>query len=173
MQAISLPSCFDNGAFSFWKQAQRNGEEWAEHRDWSPYFAWLEGRLFHPGRWAAIPDMPGVPSGSTTRCSTNGRSVGQRSPALAYGWADPDDYEACQALATEARSAGTQLLRTVSVRDPAGINLVVFDPAAFAERSPRHGKTWHLRYEHERLVALAAVPHSDRLEFTSAQFGLA
>lgn len=88
-------------------------------------------------------------------------------------WVDPDDYETCQALATEARSAGTQLLRTVSVRDPAGINVVVFDPAVFAERSPRHGKTWHLRYENERLVALAAVPHSDRLEFTSAQFGLA
>lgn len=88
-------------------------------------------------------------------------------------WTDPDNYEGCQALATEARSVGTQLLRTVSVRDPAGINVVVFDPAAFAERSPRHGKTWHLRYENERLVALAAIPHSDRLEFTSAQFGLA
>lgn len=88
-------------------------------------------------------------------------------------WTDPDDYKACQTLATEARSAGTQLLRTVSVRDPVAINVVVFDPAAFAERSPRHGKTWHLRYENERLVALAAIPHSDRLEFTSAQFGLA
>jgi hypothetical protein len=87
-------------------------------------------------------------------------------------WTDHDNYEACQALATEARSAETQLLRTSSVRDPAGINVVVFDPAAFAERLPRHGKTWHLRYENERLIALAAVPHSDRLEFTSAQFGL-
>lgn len=87
-------------------------------------------------------------------------------------WGDPDDYASCQALADDARSAGTQLLRTASVRDPAGINVVVFDPAAFAERSPRHGKTWHLRYENGRLVALAAVPHSDRLEFTSAQFGL-
>lgn len=88
-------------------------------------------------------------------------------------WIDPDDYAACQALATEARSAGTQLLRTISVRDPAGYNIVIFDPAAFAERLPHHGKTWHLRYESGRLIALAAFPHEDRQEFTQAQFGLA
>lgn len=87
-------------------------------------------------------------------------------------WTDPDDYSACQALATEARTAGTQLLRTISVRDPTGFNIVVFDPLAIAERTPHHGKTWHLRYENARLVALAAIPHSDRHEFTRAQFGL-
>lgn len=88
-------------------------------------------------------------------------------------WTDPDDYAACQALASEARAAGTQLLRTVSARDPAGRNVVIFDPAAFAEPAPHHGKTWHLRYENGRLIALAAVPHDDRHEFTQAQFGLA
>jgi hypothetical protein len=88
-------------------------------------------------------------------------------------WTDPNDYEACQALATEARLATTQLLRTVSVRDPAGYNIVIFDPAGFAEHTPHHGKTWHLRYENGRLVALAAVPYDDRHEFTQAQFGLA
>lgn len=56
------PSCFDNGAFSFWQQALRAGNEWAEHRDWTPYFEWLEPRLFAPGRWAVIPDSPGAPS---------------------------------------------------------------------------------------------------------------
>ena len=88
-------------------------------------------------------------------------------------WTDPNDYAACQDFAAEARSAKTQLLRTVSARDPAGYNVVIFDAAVFAGRSPRHGKTWHLRFENERLTALAAVPHDDRLEFTSAQFGLA
>lgn len=53
---------YDNGAFSFWKQAQRKGKEWAEHRDWTPYFEWLEPRLYHAGRWAVVPDMPGAPS---------------------------------------------------------------------------------------------------------------
>lgn len=87
-------------------------------------------------------------------------------------WCDPDDYTACQSLATEARTAKTQLLRTISVRHPAGFNIVIFDPSAFAERAPHHGKTWHLRYENERLVALAAAPHEDRHEFTKAHFGL-
>jgi hypothetical protein len=59
----ALLSCFDNGAFSFWKAAQRSGQEWDEtQRDWTPYFEWLEPRLFHPGRWAVIPDTPGAPS---------------------------------------------------------------------------------------------------------------
>ncbi|CDO34007.1 hypothetical protein SPHV1_100041 [Novosphingobium sp. KN65.2] len=30
--------------------------------DWTPYFEWLESRLFMPGRWAVIPDAPGAPS---------------------------------------------------------------------------------------------------------------
>lgn len=45
-----------------WKAAQRRGEEWAERWDWSDYFEWLESRLFYPGRWAVVPDMPGAPS---------------------------------------------------------------------------------------------------------------
>jgi hypothetical protein len=53
---------YDNGAFSVWQAALRAGNEWAEHRDWQPYFDWLESRLFEPGRWAIIPDMPGAPS---------------------------------------------------------------------------------------------------------------
>lgn len=52
----------DNGAFSFWMQALRAGQEWAPDRDWTPYYEWLEPRLFHPGRWAVIPDAPGAPS---------------------------------------------------------------------------------------------------------------
>lgn len=40
----------------------RSGAEWAQDRDWTPYFEWLEARLFHPGRWAVIPDSPGAPS---------------------------------------------------------------------------------------------------------------
>lgn len=88
-------------------------------------------------------------------------------------WTDPEDYTACQALAAEARAARTQLLRTNSVRDAGGHNIVIFDPAAFAARTPRHGKTWHLRYENGRLIALAALPHVGRLEFTQAGFGLA
>ena len=36
-----------------------------------------------------------------------------------------------------------------------GRHMSVRIPAAFAKQAPRHGKTWHLRYEDERLMALA------------------
>jgi len=62
-EAVAPFIMYDNGAFSFWKQALRAGKEWDEtQRDWSAYYAWLEGRLFQPGRWAVIPDQPGAPS---------------------------------------------------------------------------------------------------------------
>jgi len=40
----------------------KRGEEWFLREDWTPYYRWLEARLFHPGRWAVIPDAPGAPS---------------------------------------------------------------------------------------------------------------
>lgn len=53
---------YDNGAFSFWQDALRRGLEWADDRDWRPFYRWVEPRLFMPGRWAVIPDRPGAPS---------------------------------------------------------------------------------------------------------------
>lgn len=63
VEAISPFIMYDNGAFSFWKQAMKAGQEWDDsERDWAPFFTWLEVRLFRPGRWAVIPDCPGAPS---------------------------------------------------------------------------------------------------------------
>jgi hypothetical protein len=54
---------YDCGAFSFWKQARRKKREWEEaERDWRPYYAWLEARLWWPGRWAVIPDRIAAPT---------------------------------------------------------------------------------------------------------------
>lgn len=93
--------------------------------------------------------------------------------ASAELWTDPEDYTPCQELAGTAREAGTQVIRTVSVRDPAqGCNVVVLDPAAFAEASPRRGKTWHLRFEAGQLVALAAFPSDERFVFSASGFGI-
>lgn len=88
-------------------------------------------------------------------------------------WNDPEDYAACQELAGVAREAGTQAIRTTSVRDPGnGCNLVVLDPAAIAENKPRAGKTWHLRFEAGQLVALAAFPSTERFVFSASGFGI-
>jgi hypothetical protein len=55
---------YDNGAFSYWMAAVRAGIDPMEagRNDWSTYYAWLEDRLFTPGRWAVVPDKPAAPS---------------------------------------------------------------------------------------------------------------
>lgn len=42
--------------------AIKRGDDWFVRDDWTPYYRWLEPRLFYPGRWAVIPDAPGAPS---------------------------------------------------------------------------------------------------------------
>jgi hypothetical protein len=88
-------------------------------------------------------------------------------------WTDPVDYSACQELASAGREARTDLIRTISVRDPErGCNVVILEPSAFAERSPHIKQTWHFRYQDDRLMALSAFPSREHFEFTSAGFGL-
>lgn len=43
----------------------RAGKEWDEIERgewWRAYYQWLEPMLFHPGRWAIMPDSPAAPS---------------------------------------------------------------------------------------------------------------
>jgi hypothetical protein len=42
----------ENGAYGLFKAG-------VEMRTWNPYYEWLEPWLFHPGRWAIIPDVIG------------------------------------------------------------------------------------------------------------------
>ncbi|MBS3927832.1 MAG: RES family NAD+ phosphorylase [Sphingomonadales bacterium] len=91
----------------------------------------------------------------------------------AANWIDPSDYTACQELAATAREAKTELIRTHSARDPLrGCNIVVLEPTAFTRRSPKLGKTWHFRFQEGKLLALAALPSRERLEFSANGFGL-
>lgn len=64
VEAISPFIMYDNGAFSYWMKAVRSGVDPmdAGRQDWSDYYAWLEPRIWHPGRWAVIPDRPAAPS---------------------------------------------------------------------------------------------------------------
>lgn len=89
-------------------------------------------------------------------------------------WTDPASYAACQDLAASARAADAVLIRTISARDPArGCNVVALSPEAFAATRPTIRRTWHLRFEHGRLTALAAFPSEERFTFTGADFDLA
>ncbi|WP_068086088.1 RES family NAD+ phosphorylase [Novosphingobium rosa] len=88
-------------------------------------------------------------------------------------WMAPDDYTACQDLATQAREAQTALIRTLSVRAEKGqCNIVVLAPEAFEVAMPTIHRTWHFRHQGGRLSVLGAFPSEDRHEFSGAEFGL-
>lgn len=88
-------------------------------------------------------------------------------------WREPGDYAACQEFAGRARRIGAQIIRYASVRDPARrANIALFDPSAFAARTPKIEQTWHFRYEDGQMTAFAALPSNDRYSFSFEQFGL-
>ena len=88
-------------------------------------------------------------------------------------WTRPEDYEACQRLAQQARAIGAQLVRYESVRDPPdGRNAALFDPSAFQKPVPASAGTWHFRFAGNKLTAFAAAPSEKRHDFTFDQFGL-
>jgi len=58
--------------------------------------------------------------------------------------ASPSRYTAAQALGAEMRSAGVELFRYPSARDPdGGVNVGAFVPAVFGTAKPRGFETWH------------------------------
>jgi hypothetical protein len=57
--------------------------------------------------------------------------------------ASPARYTATQSLGDAMRAAGVELFRFPSARDPGGVNVGVFTPAAFRRAKPRGFETWH------------------------------
>lgn len=86
-------------------------------------------------------------------------------------WSDPDNYQACQALASTARQAKIQCIRYPSVRDREGMNLALLDPQAFASKKGTVDGTWHFRYEDGRLWVREAFPLERVYLFRGEGFG--
>ena len=85
-------------------------------------------------------------------------------------WIDCTDYEACQALAEEARDASIDVIRCESARDPdAGLNLAVLACRAFASADPVAQQTWRLQFGSAGVRGLCTFP-DQRIEFTCDAF---
>jgi hypothetical protein len=65
--------------------------------------------------------------------------------------ASPTKYAATQSLGDAMRSAGVELFRYPSARDPGGMNVGVISPKAFGRAKPRGFETWHCIASHERV----------------------
>ena len=74
-------------------------------------------------------------------------------------WTQTTEYAACQDLATTARSAGVQVIRYRSVRDPdGGLNVALLTCAAFASRAPSDRQTWRLHLSPAGASAICDSP---------------
>jgi RES domain len=85
-------------------------------------------------------------------------------------WADPTEYEPCQALADAARAAGVQAIRYPSARDAAGgVNVALLTCAAFSAAAPLERQTWRLHFDRGGVRALCEFPER-RLSFDTTAF---
>ena len=85
-------------------------------------------------------------------------------------WSHLTDYTACQALADSARSAGVEVIRYRSVRDPrGGHNLALLSCRAFARKKPVGQQTWHIRLSDAGAQAVCEQPKA-RITFDRATF---
>ena len=76
-------------------------------------------------------------------------------------WKHPTDYEACQGFADTARSAGIEVIRYASVRDPQqGMNVALLTGRAFAKPKPSSQQTWHIRLSDAGAHAICESPRS-------------
>jgi hypothetical protein len=84
-------------------------------------------------------------------------------------WSHPTSYAPCQELAEAARSAGIEVLRYASVRDPRGINLALLTCRAFTSREPVERQTWRIHLGAHGARALCDFPDR-RLSFDREAF---
>lgn len=101
-----------------------------------------------------LPRLDGVPH-TLFQAVARGGAVDLRVEPFARDrkrWCDRDDYSACQAFARSARSAGAQIIRYESVRDPArGGCAAILDCRAFSGTGGvRRRQTWFLTVDRRR-----------------------
>ena len=85
-------------------------------------------------------------------------------------WMHVNDYEPCQTLAEIARTAGLDLIKYASVRDPLHRkNIAVLHYRAFAATEPTTRQTWRLLLNSNGARAICEMP-SESLDFDREAF---
>jgi hypothetical protein len=122
----------------------------------------------------ATPDLPPVPH-TAFRASVAGSAIVlQQAPfdRQRKQWEDPVSYEATQALARTARSAGVALIRYRSVRDPPHrAAIAVLTPAAFRKSAPLEQQVWLIKVGRAQVLAETNLG-GERLAFAPQELGL-
>lgn len=86
------------------------------------------------------------------------------------GWEHPTDYDASQQLAEQARSAGIEIIRYASIRDPdRGMNLALLACTVFTTSEPAAWQTWRIHLQPSGVQAICEFP-TMRLAFDRLTF---
>lgn len=85
-------------------------------------------------------------------------------------WIHPTDYTATQALGSNARAAGAELIRAYSARAAGEVNVAVLDPAALRP-PPRPHSSWAFTASEDGMIASQELGVKT-LRFTPDDFGL-
>ncbi|MBM3522901.1 MAG: RES domain-containing protein [Alphaproteobacteria bacterium] len=106
-------------------------------------------------------------------CATS-RSVDLTMPPLVADrgrWTSPSDYQACHALADEARKVEIDMIRYESVRDRRDrANIAILSPGAFAERGPQSWESWSMLPDATTIRLWREFPSNTRYEFSQSDF---
>ena len=74
-------------------------------------------------------------------------------------WMHPTDYAPCQQLADRARTAGVDLIKYRSARDPdRGLNLAILSCGAFVKHEPVSRQSWRIQLSAGGVRALCEFP---------------
>jgi hypothetical protein len=86
-------------------------------------------------------------------------------------WTHPTDYGPCQSLADSARAADVEMIRYMSIRDPARkANCAILSSRAFSDRRPKTEQTWHI---FPGLHSVRAWSENPKLSFEFGREGFA
>lgn len=112
-------------------------------------------------RWCLLADSPQLQSippvpQTVFKTAVRGAAIDLREPPFSHRhqqWIDPIDYSACQQLAHGARSAGVQVIRYQSVRDPQASGCAaLLTHMAFVNKIPVEDQSWTLAVSMNRIL---------------------
>lgn len=130
--------------------------------------------LFLEGTNADLGTLETALSAFTARVRTS-RGIDLVAPPFAEhrrAIASPTSYASTQAMGSAMREAAVQAFRYPSARDQhGGVNVGVFNPAAFGSAKPRSFETWHCAASAERVeVTQADYFKRETFSFPRSQF---
>jgi hypothetical protein len=153
---------YDNGS-RFRRRAQKEGVYYASEKVETAMaeIAFYRLLFFLESPDTPVPDNPAELTAFSIRYKTSKGLDLTAEPLVrdAKDWMDKESYEACQHFADQARTAGGEVIRCLSVRCPTqGKNIALISWRAFRAKEPEEYQTWRLSIKPNEVGAICEHP---------------